>query len=135
MARATITPFSTGTITGTVTFVEVAGGVQVTYALENCPAGPHPTHIHEGTGCASATQQGMHWGPARGENIGPNGGEITCDSQMRGTLVYMRPNTPANTRWTIGDNTAASDVVGHPVVVHGATSDERHGCGVIQLVN
>jgi Cu/Zn superoxide dismutase len=134
MARATIAPFSTGTITGTVTFVEVAGGVQVTYSLENCPAGPHPTHIHEGTGCGTTAMQGMHWGPTRGENIGPNGGEITCDSQMRGTLVYTRSNSNATTLWTIGSG-ANSDVVGHPVVIHGATSDERHGCGVIQMVN
>ena len=132
MAVADIMPFMTGTITGKVTFVEVAGGVQVTYMLENCPAGRHPTHIHAGNGCGNVAMQGMHWGPARGEDIGPNGGEITCGADMRGMLVYTRPSTAANTRWTIGDG-SMSDIIGHPVVIHGVMdSDQRHGCGVIR---
>jgi superoxide dismutase, Cu-Zn family len=106
--------------------------VQVTYAIENCPQGEHQTHIHEGTGCASTAQQGMHWGPTRGENIGPTG-MITCDAQMRGALVYTRPSTNATTRWTIGDG-ATSDILGHPVVVHGLSMNDRHGCGVIQAL-
>jgi hypothetical protein len=80
-------------------------------------------------------QQGMHWDGARGENIGPNGGEITCDAQMTGALTYTRASTAAATRWTIGDG-GATDIVGHPVIVHGVNdSDVRHTCGVIQLVN
>ena len=76
----------------------------------------------------------MHWGPARGEDIGPNGGEITCTAAMTGTLTYTRMSNNATTRWTIGDG-ANSDVVGHPVIVHGLTTNDRHGCGVIQLGN
>jgi hypothetical protein len=35
--------------------------------------------------------------------------------------------------WTIG-GPAASDVIGHPMIVHGVGADNmmRHGCGVIQ---
>ena len=131
MAVANIMPFSTGTITGVVTFVQVTGGVQVTYMIDNCPPGRHPTHIHQGNGCGSVGAQGMHWNGSRGEDIGPNGGEITCGQDMKGMLVYTRMNTNAATRWTIGDG-SATDIIGHPVVVHGVMdSNARHGCGVI----
>jgi hypothetical protein len=127
---ATIAPLTPGTIEGTVTFTEVPSGVKVTYSLTSCPEGQHPTHIHAGTGCG-ATEQGVHWGPTRGENIGPSGGEISCDSTMKGTLNYTRLNTDPMTRWTIGGD-SATDVVGHPVIIHGLTGTAREGCGVIQ---
>lgn len=139
MATANIMPFGTGTITGTAVFVTVADGVQVTINLQNCPPGIHGIHIHEGTSCASAATQGMHWGgsgsaqnPTRGEGIGSGTGQITCNAQrVGGPLVYTRTNQNAALRWTIG-NPASSNVIGHPVVVHAAGADAREGCGVIQ---
>lgn len=138
-ARATIMPINSGTITGTAVFTNVAGGVQVTINLANCPAGTHGIHIHEGTACTDNTTQGQHWGgsgtaqsPSRGEGIGNGTGEITCNAQMvGGPLVYTRMDTPANLRWTIGGPTA-SNVIGHSIVVHGLTSADRHGCGMVQ---
>jgi|GEM_PF-6721454 len=93
----------------------------------------HETHIHAGTGCADANAQGMHWGPARGEGIGGTG-KITCTAAMTGTLTYLRPNTDAALKWTIGGG-AESDILTHPVVIHGLVTADRHGCGVIQLKN
>jgi hypothetical protein len=94
--------------------------------------GAHPMHIHQGTSCATVADQGMHWDTVRGENIGPNGGEITCGADMKGMLVYTRTNADPATRWTIGDG-SRTDVIGHPVVVHGVmNTDLRHGCGVIK---
>ena len=100
----------------------MTGGVQVVINLTNCPAGAHPIHIHEGTSCTSTTTQGMHWGGTNGpgENIGPNGGEITCTAAMTGSLTYMRMNTPAAIAWTIGAP-AATNVIGHAMVVHSST--------------
>ena len=52
-------------ITGTVTFKEVANGVEMTYALENCRPGVNLTHIHNGTSCQSFTDslgpRRWHW--------------------------------------------------------------------------
>jgi Cu/Zn superoxide dismutase len=134
MAQATIMPVGQGTITGTVTFVNVPEGVQVTYALENCPTGIHPTHIHVGATCGADGQAaGLHWDPPRGEGIGGNS-QITCDAQMKGTLTYTRASTVANTRWTIG-GPDATNVVGHTLMVHalGANATDRQGCGPIVM--
>jgi Cu/Zn superoxide dismutase len=128
---ANIMPFSDGTITGTATFVASGANVTITVALENCPAGVHPLHVHAGTGCGSVQEQGLHWDPPRGENIGPNG-TINCGADMKGMLTYTRLGTDPKP-WTIGPPTA-SDVIGHPIVIHGVgeTSMVRHGCGVIR---
>ena len=134
MASVTFAPIAPGTITGTAVFTNVASGVQVVVTLANCPAGAHPIHIHEGTSCTSMTTQGMHWGGTGGpgENIGPNGGEITCTAAMTGTLTYTRPITPTATAWTIG-SPSASNVIGHAMIVHSSTNaNDRHACGVIQ---
>jgi hypothetical protein len=50
---------------------------------------------------------------------------------MGGPLVYTRTNTDPDTAWTIGGS-AATNVVGHPIVVHAVGGSDRHGCGVIQ---
>jgi hypothetical protein len=76
----------------------------------------------------------MHWGGTGGpgENIGPNGGEITCNSAMTGTLSYTRSNTSSTTAWTIGPPTA-TNVIGHVMIVHSSVvTTDRHACGVIQ---
>ncbi|HVR63485.1 MAG TPA: superoxide dismutase family protein [Polyangia bacterium] len=134
MAQAIITPVGQGTITGTVTFVNVPEGVQVTYALENCPTGIHPTHIHVGTACGpDGNAAGGHWDTPRGEGIGGNS-QITCDAQMKGTLTYTRASTVATTRWTIG-GPDATNIVGHTLMVHalGANATDRQGCGPIVM--
>ena len=133
MAVAELRPLPGGMIMGTVTFTKVANGVQVTYDISGCPPGNHPTHIHAGSNCGG--NQGMHWDPPRGERIGSGGGQISCDSSGRGRLTYVRSDAQANLRWTIGDG-SDSDVVGHPVIVHGVNNaDQRHGCGVIEVAD
>jgi hypothetical protein len=131
-ARVTFDPLPPGTITGTAVFTQVANGIQVVVNLANCPAGAHPIHIHEGTSCTAAGQ-GMHWGGTGGpgENIGPNGGEITCNAAMTGTLTYTRMNAPAATAWSLAGG--ATSVVNHAMIVHSAVMvTDRHACGVIQ---
>jgi Cu/Zn superoxide dismutase len=132
-AQVAFLPLAPGTITGTAVFTQVTNGVQVVVTLANCPTGAHPIHIHEGNSCTDATTQGMHWGGTGGpgENIGPNGGEITCNGAMTGTLTYTRMNTPAATAWTIGGG--ATSVVNHAMIVHSSTMPtDRHACGVIR---
>jgi Cu/Zn superoxide dismutase len=124
-AVATIAGFDGGSVTGTFTFTQDGGDVTLVVALENCPDGAHQVHIHEGTGCADETAQGMHWGPARGEGIP----DVQCTGG-EGTVMHTRSSTPANLAWSIGGN-ANSDIVGHAVVVHATGSTDRIGCGVI----
>jgi len=124
-------PLTGGTITGTATFTASGSDVTVVVALANCPEGIHPMLIHAGTSCASEQEQGTHWDPPRGENIGSGTGQIMCMADGTAMLTYTRLGTDPKP-WTIGGPTA-SDVIGHPFIVHavGATATARHGCGVI----
>ncbi|MES1204892.1 MAG: superoxide dismutase family protein [Pseudomonadota bacterium] len=138
-AHVVVAPINSGTITGTAAFMNVTNGVQVIITLANCPAGDHGIHIHEGTACTNSTTQGGHWGgtgtaamPTRGEGIGGVGtGVITCGFNGTAGLTYTRTNADPATAWTIGGD-AATNVIGHPLIVHGLTSTDREGCGVIQ---
>lgn len=119
-----------GDIMGTVTFVQSGADVTVTYNVTDCPEGTHPTHLHSGTGCGNRGEMGMHWDPPRGENIP----DLVCDASGNGTLTYTREGSMPALAWTIGDG-AATDIVGLPVVIHGADpdTDPRIGCGVITM--
>lgn len=115
-------------IMGTVTFTQRGSEVEVVYAITDCPDGSHTTHIHQGDSCESRGSQGMHWDSARGEGI-PN---LDCAGGT-GTLTYTRDMSDMDLAWTIGAP-AASDLLGHPVIIHGAVdAGERIGCGVIQM--
>jgi hypothetical protein len=116
-------------IMGTVTFTQRGTDVEVVYAITSCPDGAHPTHIHAGDGCGSRGEQGMHWGPTRGEMIP----DLNCTAGA-GTITYTRDDRNPDIAWTIGGG-GESDIVGHPVVIHGAgDTDPRIGCGVITMV-
>jgi Cu/Zn superoxide dismutase len=132
-AVANIMPLPGGTITGTATFTSSGADVTIVMALTNCPEGIHPMHIHAGTGCGSDQEQGVHWDPPRGENIGSGTGQITCLADGTATLTYTRLGSDP-TPWTIG-GAPATNVIGHPLIVHGpgVTATVRHGCGVITL--
>lgn len=120
-----------GMIMGTATFVQVGTDVTLTVAVTNCPEGTHPLHVHQGDGCANRMRMGAHWDGARGEGIP----DLVCAADGTGTTTVTRTAADAMLAWSIGDGTA-SDVVGHPVVIHGATpdTDPRIGCGVIMEV-
>ncbi len=122
-ARAMIAPFGAGTVTGTVTFTQVGLMVTVVVELQNCPAGAHPVHIHQGTSCADANAQGMHWDTTRGEGIP----DVTCANNT-GTVTHTRAGTPGSTAWSVNGSTT-TNVIGHAFVVH--TGQDRIGCGVI----
>jgi Cu/Zn superoxide dismutase len=129
-AVATIVEAEGGTgIMGTVTFTQRGTDVEVVYDVTSCPDGSHPTHIHQGDGCGSRGEQGMHWDVPRGEMIP----DVVC-SGGNGDLTYTRDDREPDLTWTIGDS-EVSDVVGHPVIIHGSPdADQRIGCGVIELV-
>jgi Cu/Zn superoxide dismutase len=121
----------------TAVFENVAGGVKVTVALQECSDGfSYPVHIHQGTSCDTIDTQGAHWGTdmLRGEGIPP----ITNCANGAGSTTFTRPSdAAANLLWTIGGD-AATNVVGHVLVVHYVAPDNstpRIACGPITLVN
>lgn len=65
IAQATITGTSTNpTISGEISLVETAAGLQMQGTLENVPAGMHGFHIHEGSSCAEEGKAaGGHFNP------------------------------------------------------------------------
>jgi Cu/Zn superoxide dismutase len=134
-ASATIAPLMGQTLSGTATFSSSSAGVMLQLAVQNCPPGDHPFHIHQGSACTDMMTQGAHWDgdgtpemPTRGEMITP----ITCQADMTGMVNYTRPATaPANMAWTIGGD-PASNVKGHVIVIHMSSTDKaRLACGVI----
>jgi hypothetical protein len=51
------------TLSGTATFSKVSFGVQLNISVMHCTDGKtYPVHIHEGSSCADAMSQGVHWG-------------------------------------------------------------------------
>lgn len=65
IAQATITGTSVNpTISGEISLVETAAGLQMQGTLENVPAGMHGFHIHEGNSCADEGKAaGGHFNP------------------------------------------------------------------------
>jgi Cu/Zn superoxide dismutase len=127
-AVATIAGFMGGTVTGTATFVQNGTSVTVTVSLMNCPDGPHPVHIHQGTSCMDATMQGAHWDTTRGEGIP----DVMCTG-MTGTSTVTRMATDPMLAWSVG-GAAATNVVGHAFVVHNPGDPApRIGCGLIAM--
>jgi Cu/Zn superoxide dismutase len=112
------------TLAGTATFTLSGMNVAVVITLSDCTNGIYPLHIHEASSCESATSLGEHWGGMRGEGIPA----IVCDGDM-GMQAHTRMGTRAETKWTIGTS-AADDLIGHVVVLHGASGPVA--CGVIK---
>ena len=125
-AVASIAPFGTGSVTGTVTFTQNGPDVTAVVSLQNCPDGPHAVHIHQGTSCADATAQGDHWDMARGEGFP----DVVCAGGA-GTTMVTRPPTDPTLAWSIGGN-PVSNLIGRVFVVHDpGMPAPRIGCGQI----
>jgi Cu-Zn family superoxide dismutase len=125
-ASATIAPFGTGMVSGSVSFTQSGTDVTAVVQLSNCPDGPHGVHIHQGTSCADAMLQGGHWDMTRGEGIP----DVQC-ANGTGTATVTRAALDPTTTWSIG-GAPATNVVGHAFVVHDPGDPApRIGCGVI----
>jgi Cu-Zn family superoxide dismutase len=125
MAGATLTAVdgSGSTITGTAVFTHRGNGVDAVFTLNHCPNAVYPVHIHQGSSCSA---YGAHWDTTRGEGIL----DISCGSNT-GFINYTRNFFGGSpTDWTIGD-AAATDLIGHTVVVHAAGGGSPILCGEI----
>ncbi len=132
-------------VTGTVTFKEVEGGLEVTATLENLKPGDHAFHVHEKGDCSApdAESAGGHFNPAGHKHGAPDAddrhagdfGNLTAGKDGKAT------KTLTMTGITLGDD--ANSVVGKGFIIHDKKDDfktqpagnagARIACGVIKL--
>ena len=142
-AIALMHPTEGNKVSGTVTFTEVADGVQVHAELTGLTPGKHGFHVHEFGDCsaADASSAGAHFNPTNQPHAAPDAtarhvgdmGNIEADASGSAKLDYLDHSM-----------SLASDsrsITGRSVVVHAKADDlksqpagdsgARVACGVI----
>jgi Cu-Zn family superoxide dismutase len=142
-AVAVLHPTAGNKVSGTVTFTEVADGVQVRGEITGLAAGNHGFHVHEFGDCsaADASSAGAHFNPTNEPHAGPDAsarhvgdmGNVQADASGKATLEYVDHQ--------ISLTNDQRSVIGRSVVVHAKADDlksqpagdsgARVGCGVI----
>jgi superoxide dismutase, Cu-Zn family len=142
-AVAVLHPTAGSKVSGTVTFTEVADGVQVWAEITGLTPGNHGFHVHEFGDCsaADATSAGAHFNPTHEPHAGPDAaerhvgdmGNIETDASGKAKLEYVDHQ--------ISLTNDERSVIGRSVVVHARADDlnsqpagdsgARVACGVI----
>jgi len=142
-AVAVLHPTEGNNVSGTITFTEVADGVQVHAEVTGLTPGKHGFHVHEFGDCttADASSAGAHFNPTKQPHGAPDAtarhvgdmGNIEADTSGAAKLDYLDHNMSlANDERSI---------IGRSVVVHAKADDlksqpagdsgARVACGVI----
>ena len=136
-------PTAGNKVSGTVTFTEVADGVQVHAEITGLTPGNHGFHVHQFGDCSApdASSAGAHFNPTNKPHAGPDAterhvgdmGNLEADASGKATLDYLDHQ--------ISLTNDQSSVIGRSVVVHAKPDDlksqpagdsgARIGCGVI----
>jgi Cu-Zn family superoxide dismutase len=144
-ATATLAATAKSKVTGTVTFKEADGGLEVTATLENLTPGDHAWHVHEKGDCSApdAMSAGGHFNPENHQHGAPDAeqhhagdfGNLTAGKDGKATKTFTMKGI------TLG--TDAASVVGKGFIVHEKKDDfktqptgnagGRVACGVIKL--
>jgi Cu-Zn family superoxide dismutase len=142
-AVAVLHPTAGNNVSGTVTFTEVADGVQVRAEITGLPPGNHGFHVHEFGDCsaADASSAGAHFNPAHKPHAGPDAperhvgdmGNVQADASGKAKLEYVDHQ--------ISLTNEERSAIGRSVVVHAKADDlksqpagdsgARVACGVI----
>jgi len=142
-AVAVLHPTGSNKVSGTVTFTEVADGVQVQAELTGLTPGNHGFHVHEFGDCsaADASSAGAHFNPTNKPHAGPDDterhvgdmGNAEADASGKATLEYVYHQ--------ISLTNDQQSAIGRSVVVHAKADDlktqpsgdsgARIACGVI----
>ena len=142
-AIAVLHPTAGNKVSGTVTFIEVADGVQVHAELAGLTAGDHGFHVHEFGNCSApdASSAGAHFNPTNKPHAGPDApdrhvgdmGNVEADASGKAKLEYVDHQ--------ISLTNDQQSVIGRSVVVHmkrddlksqpAGDSGARVACGVI----
>ncbi len=140
-AIAMLYPTQGNKIAGTVTFTEVADGVQVQAEITGLSPGKHGFHVHEFGDCSAADASSAGANPTRQPHAAPDAaarhvgdmGNVETDASGAAKLTYLDHNMSlANDR---------TSIIGRSVVVHAKADDlksqpagdsgARVACGVI----
>jgi Cu-Zn family superoxide dismutase len=142
-AIAVLHPTAGSKVGGTVTFTEVADGVQVQAEITGLSPGNHGFHVHEFGDCSSAdaSAAGGHFNPTGKPHAGPDAlerhvgdmGNVEADASGKAKLDYVDHQ--------ISLTNDQQSVIGRSVVVHAKADDlksqpagdsgARIACGVI----
>src|SRR5438094_10658219 len=142
-AIAVLHPTAGNKVSGTVTFTEVADGVQVRAEISGLTPGNHGFHVHEFGDCsaADASSAGAHFNPTSKPHAGPESaerhvgdmGNVQADASGNAKLEYVDHQISLT-----NDERSA---IGRSVVVHAKADDlksqpagdsgPRVACGVI----
>jgi Cu-Zn family superoxide dismutase len=142
-AIAVLHPTAGNKASGTVTFTEVADGVQVDAEITGLTPGNHGFHVHEFGDCsaADATSAGAHFNPTNQPHSAPDAaerhvgdmGNVEADGSGKAKLEYLDHQISLTNDQQL--------VVGRSVVVHAKADDlksqpagdsgARVACGVI----
>lgn len=142
-AIAVLHPTAGSKVSGTVTFTEVADGVQVQAEITGLTPGNHGFHVHEFGDCSAgdASSAGSHFNPTNKPHAGPDDterhvgdmGNVEADASGKAKLEYLDHQ--------ISLTSDQQSVVGRSVVVHAKADDlktqpsgdsgARIACGVI----
>lgn len=144
-ATATLAPASGSSVSGTIQFREVDGGVEVTANVEGLTPGDHGWHVHEKGDCSApdATSAGGHFNPGGHPHGAPDAdhrhegdfGNLTAGGDGKATKTFVMKGI------SLGDG--ATSVVGRGFIVHEKADDlttqptgnagGRVACGVITI--
>jgi superoxide dismutase, Cu-Zn family len=144
-AIAVLAPTAKSKVTGTVTFMEVEGGLEVRATIENLTPGDHAFHVHEKGDCSApdGASAGGHFNPDNHKHGAPEAddrhagdfGNLTAGTDGKATKTLTMKGI------TLGDD--AASVVGKGFIVHEKKDDfktqptgnagGRVACGVIKL--
>ena len=142
-AIAVLHPTAGNKLSGTVTFTEVADGVQVRAEITGLAPGNHGFHVHEFGDCSAvdASSAGAHFNPTNQPHAGPDTGarhegdmgNVEADASGGAKLDYVARQ--------ISLTNDAKSVIGRSVIVHAKPDDlktqpsgdsgARIACGVI----
>ncbi len=144
VATAAIEARSGSGLSGTATFTEKDGGVELVVDVTGAPPGPHAVHLHEKGDCSApdATSAGGHFNPDGSPHGAPDAehhhagdfGNMTVGEDGKGHLAIT------TSRLTV--KAGPTSVLGHAIIVHAAADDlttqptgnagGRIGCGVVK---
>jgi Cu-Zn family superoxide dismutase len=142
-AVAQLSPATGSQVTGSVTFLAAATGVEVRVQLEGLTPGKHGLHIHEKGDCSASdfASAGDHFNPTNSPHGGPDSaarhagdfGNVEADAAGRVDATFLDPLLTL---------TGADTILGRAVIVHSDPDDlvtqpagnsgTRLACGVIE---
>lgn len=133
-------------VSGIVTFIKVAEGIQIVADVEGLAPGKHGFHIHEYGDCSASdgTSAGGHFNP---EDV--RHGAPTDMERHVGDLGNLEANAEGKARYERIDNqitfSGSHSIIGLAVVIHAGEDDfvsqptgnagARVACGVIGIAN